>query len=146
MKIYKLNDAIYLYLLQALFQKWRAATPEDKFHLRLRTEEAPFLLCHQTEWQMRLLRLYGGDICLFDATYRTTRYALPLFFLCVRTNVCYTVVGVMVVQEETTEAIKEGLEVFKCWNTGWKPAHFMVDYSIAEIKAVESVFEGMVLQ
>lgn len=87
--------------------------------------------------------MYGSDICLFDATYRTTRYALPLFFVCVRTNVCYVVVGVMVVQEETTQAIREGLEIFKSWNMGWKPAHFMVDYSVPEIKAVESVFEGM---
>eukprot|EP00064_Thunnus_orientalis_P005609 superscaffoldBa00000558_g5623 len=31
--------------------------------------------------------------------------------------------------------------MFKCWNTDWKPAHFMVDYSTAEIKAYESVFE-----
>lgn len=98
------------------------------------------LACHQSNWQRRLLIMYGSDICLFDATYRTTRYALPLFFLCVKTNVCYLVVEVMVIQEETTEAIREGLEVFKEWNVRWKPAHFMVDYSLPEIKAVESVF------
>ncbi|XP_063343130.1 uncharacterized protein si:dkey-31c13.1 isoform X1 [Pelmatolapia mariae] len=128
--------------LKGLFEEWCAATPEDKFHLRLRTEDASFLFCHQTLWQMRLLRLYGADVCVFDAAYRTIRYPLPLCFLCVRTNVCYSVVGVMVLQEETTEAIKEGLEVFKCWNADWRPASFMVDCNAAEIQAVESVFEG----
>lgn len=93
---------------------------------------------------MRLLRLYGGDVCVFDAAYRAIRCTLPLCFLCVRTNVCYAVVGVMVFQEETTEAIREGLEVFKCWNPGWRPARFVVDCNPDEIKAVESVFEGTV--
>lgn len=93
---------------------------------------------------MRLLRLYGADVCVFDAAYRTICYPLPLCFLCVRTNMCYSVVGVMVLQEETTEAIKEGLEVFKCWNADWRPASFMVDCNAAEIQAVESVFEGTV--
>ncbi|XP_030605620.1 uncharacterized protein si:dkey-31c13.1 isoform X2 [Archocentrus centrarchus] len=128
--------------LEASFADWSSVAPENKFHLRLRTEEASFLFCHQTLWQMRLLRLYGGDVCVFDAAYRAIRYTLPLCFLCVRTNVCYAIVGVMVLQEETTDAIREGLDVFKCWNTDWRPARFMVDCNTDEIKAVESVFEG----
>ena len=50
-----------------------------------------FLFVHQTTWQRRLLSKYGNDICLLDATYKTTRYALPLFFLAVKTNVDYQV-------------------------------------------------------
>ena len=53
--------------------------------------EQSLLFCCQTEKQNRLLQKYGNYICLMDATYKTTRYALPLFFLCVRTNVCYQV-------------------------------------------------------
>ena len=45
------------------------------------------LYVHQIAWQKQLLSLYGNDICLFDATYKTTRYALPVFFLAVKTNV-----------------------------------------------------------
>ena len=52
-----------------------------------------FLFVHQTTWQRRLLSKYGNDICLLDATYKTTRYALPLFFLAVKTNVDYQVVA-----------------------------------------------------
>jgi hypothetical protein len=40
-----------------------------------------FLYVHQTPWQKRLLSLYGNEIALLDATYRTTRYSLPLYFL-----------------------------------------------------------------
>ena len=39
------------------------------------------LFVHQMAWQQRLLLRYGQDICLLDATYKTSKYALPLFFL-----------------------------------------------------------------
>ncbi|CAH3020845.1 unnamed protein product, partial [Porites evermanni] len=42
-----------------------------------------FLFVHQEVWQQRLLRRYGSELVLLDATYKTTKYALPLFFLCV---------------------------------------------------------------
>ena len=43
------------------------------------------LWVHQTEWQQEL-RQYGNTITLIDATYKTTRYDLALFFICVRTT------------------------------------------------------------
>lgn len=97
------------------------------------------LLVHQTEWQRRLLRRYGS-MCLLDATYKTTRYALPLFFLCVRTNVDYVVVATFVLQYEDKSSIAEALTILKSWNEEWSPASAMVDFSEAEINAVESVF------
>ena len=45
-----------------------------------------FLFVHQTTWQRRLLSKYGNDICSLDATYKTTWYTLPLFFLAVKTS------------------------------------------------------------
>ncbi|XP_029934407.1 uncharacterized protein LOC115378326 isoform X2 [Myripristis murdjan] len=98
------------------------------------------LLCLQTPWQRRLLELYGQQLCLLDAAYRTSRYSVPLFFLCVRTNVNYIVAGVFVTQSEVKEDIREALEVFKKWNAGWNPSHFMVDFCEAEIGALEEVF------
>ena len=38
------------------------------------------LLVHQEQWQRELLGKYGNEICLIDATYKTTRYAIALFF------------------------------------------------------------------
>ena len=56
------------------------------------------LFVHQTEWQSRLLKHYGNELSLLDATYRTTKYALPLFFLVVKTNIDYQIVGSLVLQ------------------------------------------------
>ena len=53
----------------------------------------------------RLLRTYGNEICLLDATYRTTRYALPLFFMLVKANVDYEVVAAFVCEGGETEKI-----------------------------------------
>jgi hypothetical protein len=39
---------------------------------------------------------YGNEISLLDATYKTTNYALPFFFVCVKTNSGYAIVGMYV--------------------------------------------------
>lgn len=78
---------------------------------------------------------------MLDATYKTTRYSLPLFFRVVRTNVDYQIVGSFVVQSETADAIFEALMVLKSWNPKWKPSCFMVDYS--EDSAIERLYQGL---
>ena len=124
-----------------LIDKWKKDAPADNFFFRPNTSEDRLLFCYQTEWQSRLLALYG-NITLLDATYKTTRYTTPLFFLWVRTNVRYAVVGVFVTTGETNAHIEEGLRVFKDWNPAWKPSSFMVDFSKAEINALEAVWPG----
>ena len=83
------------------------------------------LFCYQSKEQRRLLSRYG-NMCLLDATYRTIRYALPLFFLCLKTNVGYQVVGLFVIQQG--------------WNPEWTPKNFMVDFADEEIQAIEATF------
>lgn len=100
------------------------------------------LLVHQTKWQRELLEKYGGEICLLDATYKTSRYALPTFFLCVKTNVDYCIVASFVVQLENASAIWEALNVVHDWNPTWNPGFFMVDFCEAEINAIERLFPG----
>ena len=100
------------------------------------------LWVHQEKWQQELLMRYGNIICLLDATYKTTQYELPLFFLCVKTNVGYSVVGEFISQIETAESIKEALFILQEWNPSWKPKYFMVDYCEAEITALENMFVG----
>ena len=77
---------------------------------------------------------------LLDATYKTMKYELPLFFLCVHTNVGYLVVADFIIQGETAERIQEALDVLKSWNPQWRPNYFMTDYSEAELQAIESSF------
>lgn len=121
-------------------------SPTSKFFLRTRDDdkdrkESKFMFDHQEEWQQRLLLRYGSDLVLMDATYKTTKYAIPLFFICVHTNVGYKVVPEFLCQNEDKECIAEALIIIHGWNPTWRPKCFMVDYSTAEINAIESVFQ-----
>ena len=53
---------------------------------------------------------------LIDATYKTTKYDLPLFFVTVRTNVGYKVVAHFIVQSETTEHACTRQDCGRCVN------------------------------
>lgn len=97
---------------------------------------------HQSTWQRRMLELYGGDICLIDATYRTTSYGLPLLCLCVATNVGYYNVATMLLIDESTAAISSALSKVAEWNPSWKPRYVMSDFCEAQIAALEATFPG----
>lgn len=64
----------------------------------LKTEQR-LLFVHQTSTQRHLLKRYGNHICLLDATYKTTKYSIPLFFVALRTNVDYQIVGSFAIQD-----------------------------------------------
>ena len=72
--------------------------------------EQTLLWIHQEKWQQELLQFYGNDICLIDATYKTTKYELPLFFVCVRTNVGYSAIAQFIVQQEGTRTVESHVE------------------------------------
>lgn len=88
-----------------------SATTDGEDHTK-EQDPSTLLFVHQSTWQCRLLKRYG-NMCLLDATYKTTRYTLPLFFLVVHTNVDYQVVGSLVMQNETSQCIKEALQLLK---------------------------------
>ena len=100
------------------------------------------LFVHQTAWQSRLLSRYGQELAFLDATYKTTKYSLPLFFIAVKTNVDYIIVASFIVQDETTASITEALSILCQWNPQWKPRHMMTDLCEEEINSIESVFRG----
>lgn len=102
--------------------------------------EETLLYVHQDKWQRDLMQRYANNITLLDATYKTTKYDLSLFFVCVKTNVGYSVVAEFVIQSETTQQISEALAVLQQWNPNWKPSFFIIDYSEAELSAIEEVF------
>ena len=97
---------------------------------------------HQAQLQQRLMNKYGNHICLLDATYKTTKYAIPLFFVVVKTNSDYQVVASFAVQDETTAAITEALGILKNWNPSLSLKYFMVDNWEEEITSIETVFPG----
>ena len=57
------------------------------------------------------MTMYGNTISLMDATYQTTWYDLPLFFVSVRTNAGYCVVAEFIVQSESATHIQEALRL-----------------------------------
>ena len=129
--------------LDDLVQKWQSQQQQhDRFFLRAKSDENKFLYVHQTQWQQTLLGRYGQELCLLDATYRTSKYVLPLFFLAVPTNVNYMVVASFIVESETEEAIREALSQVRSWNPEWTPRFFMTDKSEEEMTAIETVFQG----
>ena len=75
--------------------------------------EQTLLWIHQSKWQQELLARYGNTTNLIDATYKTTKYDLALFFICVKTNVGYSVVAEFAVLSETAESISEALAKLK---------------------------------
>ncbi|XP_056001914.1 uncharacterized protein LOC125662462 isoform X1 [Ostrea edulis] len=102
-------------------------------------EKNTFLFIHQSKQQQQLLQKYG-ELALIDATYKTTKYALPLFLLVVRTNVSYVPIAEFIVEAEQTETILEALQVIKSWNSLWDPKYFMLDYSHQEYQAIHELF------
>ena len=66
-------------------------------------------------------------ICLLDATYKATRHSILLFFLALKPNVDYQIVGSFAIQDKTTVAITEALDVLKKWDPSWNPKCFMVN-------------------
>ena len=78
-----------------------------------------------------------------DATYKTTVFDLPLFFVVVKTNVNYQVVATFIVEHETSNSIKEALHELKVQNPDWKPSYFLTDFDESEINALESEFSGL---
>ena len=112
----------------------------DGIKISISDQSNNFLIVHQTKWQRELVLKYGGEIAYWMQPKKTSHYALPIFFLCVKTNVDYCVVASFVVQLENADAINEALQLIKDWNPTWNPDFFMVDFSEAEINAIERLF------
>ena len=107
--------------IKQIISHWnKTAEDGDDFYFRPYTSEKDsfsgkqaVLFVHQLSWQKRLLLRYGQDMCFLDATYKTSKNALPLFFVCVKTNVGYQVVAAFVMQNEQLVDIEKALHIIK---------------------------------
>ena len=88
---------------------------------------------------------YGNTITRMDATYKTTKYSISLFFQCVQTNVNHYMVAEFVLQAENADHIYEALSIVKSWTPNWDPKYFITDYSDAEISAINKLFPNIQL-
>ena len=129
--------------LHSKISQWKTEKANDKFLYCMKSEGENgknFLFVYQSHYQQQLPKLYGM-ICLLDATYKSTKYALPLFFIIVKRNVDYKIVGAFVCEQETTDSIAEGLHVIASLKTDLNPSFFMTDFDQKEINAVERLFK-----
>ena len=103
--------------------------PNDRayYHCLYDIKNSTLLWVHQEPWQQLLMTMYGNTISLMDATYKTTRHDLPLFFISVRTTTGYCVVAEFIVQSESATHIQEALSLIS-WNPKWNSRYFMTDY------------------
>ena len=100
--------------------------------------EQTLLWVHQEPWQQKLMNMNGNIMSQMDATYKTTHYDPPLFFVNVCTNSGYCIVAEFIVQSESATDIEEALKILISWNPYWKPSYFTTDFSEAEILALET--------
>jgi len=148
--------------LSKKIEDWKKENSDDLWFLRLsasikrplnededfdegvthKDEEQTLLVVFQSSWQKHLLSRYGKEVVYLDATYRTTRYALPLFFLCVQTNSGYCVVGSFIIEKEDSKSVAEALSVIKDSNPEWNSLSFMIDASEIEANGIQMLFPG----
>ena len=71
------------------------------------------MFVYQSKEMKNMYKRYGNHMILLDATFKTQKYALPLFFVVLQTNVNFQVCCVIVLQEESTEMITKVFKIFK---------------------------------
>ena len=89
-------------------------------------DDVKMLFVYQSAEMKEMFHRYGNELVLLDATYKTTKYTLPLFFLVVKTNVNFQVCAVIVLQEESTEMITRALNTVKMWNPEVLPKYALL--------------------
>ena len=77
------------------------------------------------------------ELVFLDATYRTTRYALPLLSICVYTNCGYCIVATIITENEDLASLAEAFERMKEANEDFNPADFMIDSSEIVVNAIK---------
>ena len=99
------------------------------------------LFIHMTVAQKLLLQHYN-NLVLMDATYRTCRLMLPLFFLTMKTNVNYSPVTSFIVQDEDAKSISKALSRIKQYIGVDRIdiKNFMINCSLTEMKSIREVF------
>ena len=123
---------------------------EDRKHLVGNTKQqkqtdGKLVFVYQSPQMKRHYRLYAPSLLLLDATYKTAKYAVPLFFAAVKTNVNLQVVCVIVLLEETEPMITKALLILMSRSPDVNPKYAMLDFGEKEISTLENVFSGILV-
>lgn len=75
-----------------MVERWQKENPEDNLVFRPYIQDKQTMLfVHQTSDQRHLLHRYGNELCSLDATYKTSKFTILVFFIVVKTNSSYQV-------------------------------------------------------
>ena len=99
---------------------------DEKDNMRMEIREQVSSI-YQTDWQKHLFACYGNEMVLLNAMYRTTRCALPFFFLVLKTHINYQDAAFITMNE--SDCIKEAFTLIKSLNQDGSPRYGMTDYS-----------------
>lgn len=144
----KLDDFIYYRPMTEVCDVTESVVTDEEnnvmYHVPTRKgqrQESSMLFIYMSAAQKYLFKRYN-NLVLMDATYRTCRFAIPLFFLAVKTNSGYICVCSFIVQTEDEPSIAEALTLIRdhIMDHGIFLENFMVDYSAAEIGAIKKTF------
>ena len=97
------------------------------------TEDSKTMFIYQSTEIQQMFHRNGNQPILLDATYKTTKYQLPLFFLVVKTIVNFQVCPVLNLQEDSVDMITRALSVVKMWNSEVAPKYTFVDFDEREV-------------
>ena len=114
--------------------------PRSSQHTDEKASIDKFLFVQQEKWQQNLLRRYGSNLVLMDATYKTTKYALPLFFVFVHCNIGYKVVASFICQNEDADSISEALSYHQVMEHLVESIIFHGGFFRCRINAIEQQF------
>ena len=132
--------------LQRKINVWQEERPTDCWYYRPLViandeegmEEQYFLPIYQSLWQKYLLDRYGSELVILNATYRTTRYAIPLYIFCVQKNCRYVVVAIMLIEGEYSNSLSEALTMLADMNPKRKAKASMIDASETEMPDIST--------
>ena len=98
------------------------------------------IFVHQSKEMKNMYERYGNHMILLDTTYKTTKYALPLFFVVVQIRCCQ-VRCIIVLHEKSTETITKALKIFKEWNSMVSSKYAFANFDESKITSLKIVFE-----
>ena len=107
------------------------------------TDDSKMMFIYQSTETQQMFHRYGNQLIVLDTTYKTTKYALPLFFLVVKTKVNFQVCRVIVLQEKSVDMIARTLSAVKMWNPEVAPKYAVVDFDEREISSWEIVYPNI---
>ena len=105
-------------------------------------EDSRMTFIYQSTEMQQMFQRRDNQLIILDWAYKTTKHALPLFFLVIKANVNFQVSTVIVLQEESVNMITRALSIVKVWNLRSHQGTYLL-LLMKEISSLEIVFPNI---